>query len=133
MAVPRRLVLTSTAAALGGVSAGCLGSAPSDDAAVLTIRVSNQTARSETVTVTVTGPDGELRAEYTDREIPSGVSESFEPSGLDAGEHRLRVTGEEWETSSDYDPDRCREYVFVTTLEGTPDDPSVTSESDCRA
>lgn len=127
----RRAVLTSAGAVTLAGLAGC--TSPGDTTEpTLTIRVSNQTDASETVTIRVTDSDGTPNGEVTERTIEPGVSIAVERDGTTDQQYKISVTGERWATGSLWTPEACRDYTVVTTVSETEGTPSVDVESVCE-
>ena len=127
----RRAVLTSAGAVTLAGFAGCTSPGQTSDP-TLTIRVSNQTDASETVTIRVTDSDGTPNGEVTERTIEPGVSIAVERGGTAGQQYKISVTGERWATGSLWTPESCRDYTVVTTLSERDGTPSVDVESICE-
>lgn len=59
--------------------------------------------------VTVTGPDGEVYEEETDR-VDAGVSRAFEVTVGASGRHELTVSGDDWSGSLAWNAADCLLY-----------------------
>jgi len=131
MNTTRRRTLQSVGAIAGFALAGCSSPGQSEGQTRLTIRTNNQSGTSQTFSVSVTDSDGEVVVERPDVTVPDGVSQAVEETGLDGDSYTIRVTGDRWATSGVWQPDTCRDYTFLTTLDSPETTPAVTARASC--
>lgn len=134
MSATRRQVLKSVGLVAGLALAGCTSPGQVDGRSTakttLRVRVNNQSGRTQSVTVTVTGPDGSAVVD-TEETVPDGVSQSIERTGLDGDSYSISVEGTDWATAAVWKPAACPTYTAVTRLEGSDGKPDVAIETSC--
>ena len=75
----------------------------------LDLTVRNERADPVDAQVTVTGPDGEVYEEETDR-VDAGVCRAFEVTVGASGRHELTVSGDDWSGSLAWNAADCLLY-----------------------
>lgn len=83
------------------------------------------------VSLAVTDSSGDVRRQITDQEAAAEVTYSFESSGYEGGRYTVALRGSDWATAAAWNPDVCPNHVFLTTLGGDGDRPTVTAEASC--
>ena len=106
--------------------AGCsfLGGDPEPSRLDLTVQ--NTRERAVDAEVTVTGDDGTVYLDVTDR-IDAGVARAFETAVGTEGRREVTVAGSDWEGGHTWDAGTCA--VFDATVRVTPT--SVETDSGC--
>ena len=122
--VYRRTLLATAALASATGCSSLVGGDP--DPSRLDLTVQNETDSRETVTVTVTGPDGETYLDESDGVDP-GVARAFEATVATDGRHEAVVEGSDFEGSVAWDAGVCLLYDGRVLLTGD----SVETESEC--
>lgn len=125
--ISRREFLIGTGAV---ALAGCTSPQSTRPETDLTVQIRNRTDATETVAITVTDSEDSTVVDV-EESVPASVSNSVQRSGLAGDAYTIGVEGDRWATGGVWDPDTCRNYTFITTLDETDGVPRVAADAQC--